>query len=164
MRGDRLTKLYDEVNTRYFAGELPPYSVVQDFGGDVDGWCDVSRNTIHLHRSLRGAEVRQVLIHEMVHLRTGKKHDASFLAELRRIAGQGEPAAGAEADLFEKRARIAQVTQDLLTARPGLKWAEARRIVANCVGLSPDNVLLIPARLIWEGKTTPRRRGERELY
>lgn len=99
-----LQATFREFNQKYFNGRFQEFSVKTDFraNGDVDGWCYPETRTIHLRRGLAPADKRRVLLHEMIHIKTGGSHDRRFLHELRRIARQGEHAAQQELE-FTKR-------------------------------------------------------------
>jgi len=112
MRRGRLTSIFDRLNDRYFEGELPPVYVKQDFRYDsgVEGWLDPKALTIHLSKRLVGADVERVILHEMIHLKTGGDHDDAFWSELHRLAKVGAPMAQVEltdfkAELNELRRR-----------------------------------------------------------
>src|SRR5438552_18817858 len=90
-----LQTLFDEFNRRYWNGRLPRYSVrrqskIKD--GELEGWafCDHHKERIIIKSSLEGDVLREVLLHEMVHVRyPDEAHGPKFARELRRLAARG---------------------------------------------------------------------------
>lgn len=101
-----LKRLYNEYNRKYFGGRLPETAIVQWKGrramqegkftlwGSAD-WVDTGEETvpvIELNRIMKvngwQSVMKQVLLHEMVHLSAGRRvnHGPKFDAEMIRIA------------------------------------------------------------------------------
>ncbi len=91
-----LQTLFDEFNRRYWKGRLPRYLVrrqskIKD--GDLEGLgvCNHQKKRIVIKSSLEEDVLREVLLHEMVHVRfPDEDHGPKFTRELRRLAARGE--------------------------------------------------------------------------
>ena len=97
-RDDRLTdeqcqRLFDAYNVRFFAGRLPRYRILRTdkYGRGEHGLCRKKQREIHLGTGLKGAKLKEVLLHEMAHAATRGTHGKPWLAEMLRLAKMGAP-------------------------------------------------------------------------
>lgn len=136
MRGwsqQRLSRLFDRYNQRYWSGRLPWYRFVvgpDPAHKDALGTCRARQRIIHVdiasHKSDR--EVRSTLLHEMAHAATKKRsHGVNFFAQLEKLLGKGAPIS-----VGNPEAGYARILADIVPARFPLTKrmmdrAEARR-------------------------------------
>lgn len=90
---ESLTKLFDDLNERFFDGKLPRYTVCETSGSPIPsfgaGLCCHERQVIYLRPDLDPGSQREVLLHEMCHIGvTG--HGQQFKARLAHLAECGE--------------------------------------------------------------------------
>ncbi len=113
MQHPNLSRLFDELNLRFFGGRLPKYRVVPalHFVGEgysaTDGVCDDARRIILLRRGLDPVKVRRVLLHEMCHAGLPKRdgsHGRRWQARMLRAAEMGETWAAEEVEMYRTRA------------------------------------------------------------
>ena len=87
------SRLFDELNRKYWRGRLPRYRVIQRASlRDLLGQCDNTRRTILLAPHSSPEKLRLTLLHEMCHIGTGPghSHGPRFLRKLRRLVRLGE--------------------------------------------------------------------------
>ena len=99
MRHKPRERLFDELNGRYFGGKLPlcTFELFKE-DADADGFYNPFRNVICLRVGMRGVEVRQTILHEMIHakqamewgIENGGRHDKQFFQEMQRLIAAGE--------------------------------------------------------------------------
>lgn len=85
----KLDHLFDELNTRFFAGRLPKYLVrKRRMFYKSEGRCDDSGQVIWIGKT---ADHRATLLHEMCHVGIVElNHRRAFRARLRRLEKLGE--------------------------------------------------------------------------
>ena len=90
---ERCQRLFDKYNVRFFGGRLPKYRVLRSdrFIAGEHGLCRKKQREIHLGTALKGARLREVLLHEMAHAAVGGSHGKKWLAEMLRLAKMGAP-------------------------------------------------------------------------
>jgi SprT-like family len=83
--------LFESYNRCFFGGLLPAYRVLLSdrFGTGLHGICRIRQRKIHLGTELRGAELKEKLIHEMAHAAAGRGHGKLWKAEMHRLRGLG---------------------------------------------------------------------------
>lgn len=87
------SRLFDELNRRYWHGRLPRYRVIRRAALRCLGGCNNRTRMILLRRDLAGEALRLTLLHEMCHIGpdVGYDHGPHFLRKLRRLVRLGEP-------------------------------------------------------------------------
>ncbi len=98
-----LQKLYADLNRQFFRGKLPRYRATfsKEVIGPFQGICLDKRRLIRLRRGLPPQEIRQVLLHEMCHIRT-RGHGRRWQEKMLRLAAQGEAWAKEEVDQYRE--------------------------------------------------------------
>jgi hypothetical protein len=91
----QLSELFDELNEQFWNGRKPRYRVkfsslarYQKLG-DFQGECVPKRRTIYLRSNLKGKQLREVLLHEMLHIGC-MSHGRKFQERLQYLADRGE--------------------------------------------------------------------------
>jgi hypothetical protein len=145
-------RMYDELNEQFFRGRLPKFHVRREKKNAFKqkdsilyfavGACVRSRRTIFLGKELRGANLRQVLLHEMCHVQGDLRHGRSFRAQLRSLQRQGENWAADEIEFYRLEEKtefyrkqikakwehaLAEDIENCLTADKPLSWLDVRR-------------------------------------
>jgi hypothetical protein len=84
--------LFEEFNTRYFAGRLPLYHVrvVPDLHGGHDGEVKRKQRVIRLKKRPEAVMI-SLLLHEMAHAATNNFHARKWLEEMGRLKQEGAP-------------------------------------------------------------------------
>lgn len=130
----RLTRLFDRYNRRYWSGRLPRYHMV--VGPDTEhtnalGTCCARHRIIHINVACHESDrkVRSTLLHEMAHAATkkGRVHEVYFFAQLEKLLRKG-----ARISVGDAEAGCATILADIVPARFPLTKrlmdrAEARR-------------------------------------
>ncbi len=99
-----LTRLYENYNRQYFAGQLPRVTIQVSEKNDSDflqAEYDQASGTIYFYLSDWNGDctLRTTLLHEMVHIAVPEDgHGARFRAELQRLADAGDE--GAEYEVW----------------------------------------------------------------
>jgi hypothetical protein len=160
------SRLFDELNRRYWKGRLPRYRVIrrQILPRRRLGICSDKTGTILLLQSLAGEELRLTLLHEMCHIGSGAgySHGPRFQKKMRRLVRLGEVklledverydgtdderlvAAARSAGISESEMSFRDAVQSDLEAiafeRPGITWATIRWHLAETYKMSPSAV------------------------
>ncbi len=145
----RLTKLYHELNRKFFRGRLPRYRVTLSSSIPSHGACLNDRRLIQLQRGLDPEMLRRLLLHEMCHIGT-PYHGHRFQAKLYRLSAQGEAWAKDEAEKYRNapswnhemanlRAKLDGVAFE--TGSKGPKFASLVAWLAHDLGLRPRELL-----------------------
>jgi hypothetical protein len=87
----RLGRLFDEMNRKYFGGRLKKRRVrwATWNSSQRKGLC--TSKAIYIQRGLEPDEVMATLLHEMCHIITGSGHGKRFRAVISRLDAQGAP-------------------------------------------------------------------------
>jgi hypothetical protein len=102
------TSLYQALNRTHWGGRLPVYRVRRDRqvvrSECAWGLCDHRKRLIRLAPELVGDRLREVLLHEMVHVRVpDEDHGPRFRRELARLVRRGEPALQRHLDQLDQQ-------------------------------------------------------------
>ncbi len=182
------SRLFDELNTRYWGGRLPRYRVIQRADLGCWGLCDNARRTILLAPHPSREALRLTLLHEMCHIGTGPGygHGPRFLRKLRRLIELGETALHEEdlerydGTVVERHIAAAKVAGTLLPEVPfrdmlksdiedlaasnldlRLRWPRVARALAQQYKMSVPQLRRVAP---WAEREWRRQRGEaREL-
>jgi hypothetical protein len=88
------SRLFDELNRRYWRGRLPRYRIIQrsTLSGGALGQCRDGTRTILIAPHASVDALRATLLHEMCHIGTGPglAHGPRFVRKLRRLVKLGE--------------------------------------------------------------------------
>ena len=97
-----LSQLFDELNRKFFKGQLPRVRVTLSASIRANGEYWGERRLIRLRRGLDPAALRRALLHEMCHVGTPGDHGTPFLKRLRILARRGEEWAKEEVRLYRQ--------------------------------------------------------------
>jgi hypothetical protein len=127
----RLQRLFDRYNERFFGGRLVGWTVVPFSGkvkgaiGHCHGQCVDEMKQIRIcgtyHESDR--EVRATLVHEMAHAVTSGEHEDEWPAEMKRLRRAGAPTD--PLDFIVPYRDKATVEEFVQAARTGVSWKKA---------------------------------------
>ena len=174
-RRSEASRLFDELNRRYWRGRLPRYRVIRRaLLPRFLGTCSDETQTILVDSSLAGEMLRLTLLHEMCHIGTDKgySHGPVFLRKLRRIERLGEPKLLSEVEQYDgtdaaRRIAAARaagtlggemsfreaVWSDLdglaFSGRALPRWRTVRRRLSETYGVAPSDVDRLGARKEW---------------
>ena len=133
-----------------FDGRLPTYRLTWA-DPPVAGWlgeCTPAKRLIRLRRGLSGEELRQTLIHEMIHAAGPMGHGQPFQAQLARLVRQGEAWAREELQYYRdghhtwpaRQRQLKATLQDLAQALPRPSLVAIRRVAADLLACRVSKV------------------------
>lgn len=158
------SQLFDELNRKYWRGQLPRYRVIERASLPADrlGQCDNARRTILLAPHPSPEALRLTLLHEMCHIGTGpgSDHGPRFLRKLRRLVQLGETklveediehydgtaverflearrAAGETVGEEPFRATISSALESMALSVPTRRWVTIERFLAKQYEVTP---------------------------
>jgi len=137
---ERLQRLFDDYNRRYWRGRLPRYNVVisDTYWGSA---CDRRNRQVFFHPVVfeRSSErqVRETLLHEMAHAATPGVHSKAWYREMKRLHRLGAPvdASDLTMDFTASYEVIFDEFEEHGWDSPSMPWKETLRRLAYRMGL-----------------------------
>lgn len=96
---ERLQKMFEHYNRKYWQGRLPAYRLVIATMPDALGLCEWKRKviTVNVGRHKSDRDVRSTILHEMAHaaadVRGSRGHDPKFFAQVEKLLRRRAPIA-----------------------------------------------------------------------
>ena len=126
---DRLARLFDRYNRRFWNCRLPKYSVIAS-GLYRGGLCKKRERQIFLNLDTfrSDEEIRGSLLHEMAHAATRDTHGKYWQNEMKRLAGEGAPILKFDLRYDDPRFTqgLSQLVSEFEDAAWKVTWKQAR--------------------------------------
>ncbi len=126
---ERLTRLFERYNKRFWSGKLPTYRVVVTTSR-TGGLCDRRKRQILMNvESFRSdSEIRRMLLHEMAHI-IALGHGKLFQRELERLIRAGAMTLHTELKAYRDPLRITSrvIIAEFEDAASEVSWRQALR-------------------------------------
>ncbi len=160
-----LDRLFDELNQKYFSGNLRKRRVRRaDWKvAPQSGLC--TPRAIYLRRGLSSELVLATLLHEMCHIGTGGGHGSRFLAVLTRLKALGAPLGAPDlappSHWINPHRDLPDTIDNIAIEAAFTTWRQVRRALAGDLMIS---AALVERRYPWARKRWMRKRAEFQVY